>query len=89
MFKNVKAVSTLWLILSILISLIVGGLISYVWVMASYYNMPENTTLLIVTHVFFSAANARCFNVTVLNPSNSVSDVNLSLIHISEPTRPY
>jgi len=83
MFKNVKAVSTLWLILSILISLIVGGLISYVWVMSSYYNMPENTTLLIVTDVFFSAANARCFNVTVLNPSNSVSDVNITAIRLS------
>lgn len=81
--SNVKAISTLMLIILILCSVVLGALISYFWVMASYYNMPENTTLLIVEDVVFPVFNARYFNVTILNPSNSISDISITAIRLS------
>jgi len=80
---NKKAVSTLIMIILLLCSVVFGALISYLWVMANYYNMPENTTLLIVTDAAFPINNATYFNVTILNPSNSVSDVNITAIRLS------
>ncbi|MFZ0965568.1 MAG: hypothetical protein WAN82_02955 [Candidatus Bathyarchaeia archaeon] len=59
---------------------------SYLWVMANYYNMPEDTTLLIVTNVVFPippAINLTYFNVTILNPSYSISDVNITAVRLS------
>jgi len=71
------------LIILILCSVVLGALISYFWVMASYYNMPENTTLLIVDDVVFPVFNARYFNATILNPSNSISDISITAIRLS------
>jgi hypothetical protein len=51
--------------------------------MASYYNMPEESTMLIVENVVFPVSDARYFNVTILNPSNSISDVNLTAIRLT------
>jgi hypothetical protein len=51
--------------------------------MANYYNMPENTTFLVVTDVVFPANNATYFNVTILNPSNSISDANIAQIYLN------
>lgn len=81
--SNVKAISTLMLTILMLCSVVLGAVISYLWVMASYYNMPENTTLLIVEDAVFPVFNARYFNVTILNPSNSISDVNITAIRLS------
>lgn len=83
MLINKKAVSTLILIILLLCFMVFGALISYLWVMGNYYNMPENTTLLIVTDAAFPVNNATYFNVTILNPSNSVSDVNITAIRLS------
>lgn len=83
MFRKVKAISRLWLVILMLISFTLGTFISYLWVMGSYYNMPENTTLLIVTDAKFSVNNSRYFNVTILNPSNSISDINITAIRLS------
>jgi hypothetical protein len=83
---NKKAVSTLVLIILILCSLVFGALVSYLWVLGSYYNMPEDTTLLIVTNVLFPgppAIDLTYFNVTILNPSNSISNVNITAIRLS------
>ena len=80
---NKKAMSTLILIILLLCSMIFGALISYLWVMGNYYNMPENTTMLIVTDAAFPVNNATYFNVTILNPSNSISDVNITAIRLS------
>jgi hypothetical protein len=85
LLTNKKAVSTLILIILILCSAIFGALVSYLWVMANYYNMPD-TTLLIVTNVVFPgppALNLTYFNVTILNPSNSISDVNITAVRLS------
>jgi hypothetical protein len=79
---NKKAVSTLIMIILILCSVIFGALVSYLWVMASFYNMPQNTTLLVVHDAVFSANNVTHFNVTILNPSNSVSNANITAIRV-------
>jgi len=81
--SNRKAVSTLTLIVLMLCSAVFGALVSYLWVMSSYYNMPENTTLLIVEDVVFPISNARYFNATILNPSNSASDATITAICLS------
>ncbi len=78
MKKEVKGVSTFLAIILILAFTIIGAFISYMWVMAGYYKMPENATLLVVEDVTFSADNFTYFNVTILNPSNSALDVNIT-----------
>lgn len=81
--KETNAISALLLILLLLFFAILGGLASYLWVMSSYYNMPENTATLIVENAQFSVANFSYFNLTVLNPSNSASDLNISAFRLS------
>lgn len=80
---NSDAVSTLTLIILLLCSAVLGGIISYLVVMTNYYNMPEDTTLLIVQNVKFPVYDAGYFNVTILNPSNSASDANITAIRLS------
>ena len=86
LLKETKAISTFILIILMLCSVIFGALISYLWVMSIYYNMPEDTTLLIVTDAVFPGPptpDLTYFNVTILNPSNSISDVNITAIRLS------
>lgn len=83
MISDVRAVSTFILIILILCSAVLGALISYMLVMSNYYNMPENITLLIVENVAFPILDFTYFNVTILNPSNSASDVNITAIRLS------
>jgi len=80
--SDTKAISAFILLILLLCSLVFGALLSYLWVMASFYNMPENRTLLLVEEVAFPATNARFFNVTILNPSNSATDANITAIHL-------
>ena len=80
-----KAVSTLILIILLLCSAVFGALLSYLWVMANYYNMPENTSMLIVENAVFPDSpnlDFTYFNVTILNPSNSVYEVNITAIQV-------
>jgi hypothetical protein len=84
--KERSGISAVLLILLLLVSAIFGGLLSYLWVMSSYYNMPVNSTILVVENAQFSAANFSYFNVTVLNPSNSASGVNISSFRLTVET---
>lgn len=86
-----KAVSSFIMIILILCSVVFGALISYLWVMANYYNMPDNTAFLVVKDVAFLPNNVTYFNVTILNPSNSVSDSNITAIylHVNGTTEVY
>jgi hypothetical protein len=86
MLTEKKAVSTLVLIILLLCAVVFGAIISYLLVMTDYYNMPENTTLLIVENVVFPDSpilDVSYFNVTILNPSNSVLDVNITGIQLT------
>ena len=85
--RETKAISSLILILIILCSVIFGALASYMWVIANYYNMPEDTSLLVIEDVQFSVADFTHFNVTILNPSNSVIDVNITALLLRVETR--
>jgi hypothetical protein len=81
--KETRAISTLLLILLLLCSAVLGALVSYMWVMSSYYNMPEDSTLLVVEDVNFPVGNFSYFNLTVLNPSNSASDVDITAFRVT------
>lgn len=76
--KSNLTISSLWMALLILASLIIGALLSYMWVMAGFWNMPQNMTALVVEDVTFPSDNFTYFNVTLINPSNSASDLNLT-----------
>lgn len=75
--RKTRAVSTILFILLLLCAAIIGALVSYVWVIASYYNVPNSTTLSIESAVF-PVTNFTYFNLTILNPSYSPSDVNIT-----------
>jgi hypothetical protein len=70
------------MVLLILASLIIGALISYMWVMAAFWNMPQNVTTMVVEDVAFPSNDFTYFNVTVINPSNSISDLNLTAFKV-------
>jgi len=77
--KNLKALSKLSITILIITSLIIGALLSYLWVMGYYLTLgiktPEKPTLSI-KNVVFTSQNTSYFNVTFLNPSYS-KDTNL------------
>ena len=83
MRKRVKAVSTIFAILLMLLSAIIGALIAYTWAMAPFYLEPKNSLDLIVTGVNFPVNDANHFNVTVLNPSHSIGGANITGIYIT------
>ena len=71
----------------IFVSLIIGGFIAYLWVLSGYYNMPVNSLSLSVENVVFSPHDFTQFNVTVLNPSNSVSDLNITGFQVTDQSQ--
>ncbi|MDI6691576.1 MAG: hypothetical protein QME50_06935, partial [Candidatus Bathyarchaeota archaeon] len=83
MLINKKAVSTLILIILLLCSAILGALVSYLWVMANYYMEPENTVDLVITEVDFPVNHADYFYVTVMNPTHSISETNITEIYFT------
>lgn len=78
--KEIKAISTLFVILLVLVSLIVGGLLSYMWVISGYYYESSGTDL-IITDALFPLDQSGYFNLTVMNPSHS-STTNITDIYI-------
>ncbi len=81
-----RAISNLLMILLITASLIIGALVSYMWVMAAFWSMPQNVTTMVVEDVVFPSGNFTYFNVTVINPSNSISDLNLTTFKVVDET---
>jgi len=57
------------------------------WVMASYYNMPQDSTELAVEDIRFSVTDFSYFGLTVLNPSNSALDVNITGFNVRIDSR--
>lgn len=78
-----KGISAVIIIILILFASILGALISYLWVMASYYMEPENTVDLVITSVDFPVNHADYFYVTVMNPTHSSSDTNITEIYFT------
>jgi hypothetical protein len=81
--KEVKAISTLFAILLMLLSAIIGAFTAYMWTMAPFYLEPKNSVDLLVTGVDFPVNDANHFNVTVLNPSHSIGGANITGIYIT------
>jgi len=79
--KEIKAISTLLAILLMLISAIFGALLAYMWTMAPFYFEP-NTVDLVVTNLNFPVDHGTYFDLTVMNPSHSISGTNITDIYI-------
>ena len=79
---DVKAISTFMIIILIVISAVVGGIISYMFTIAQFIDLPEKTTI-VITGVYFDVKDASSFTVSVLNPSYSPTDANITRISIS------
>jgi len=83
--KNVKAISKLAIILLLLMAGTVGAILSYMLVMGYYvsigFRVPDKTSIA-VTNAIFPAENATMFNVTILNPSFSPSNANVTRIEV-------
>lgn len=86
LIHDVKGISKFILILLLLVSFIVGALLSYIWTMGFYapgeYHLPSKSNITI-ENVEFYAENATFFNVTLLNPSYSPSTVKIDTIMVS------
>jgi len=80
--SNLKAVSTLAIILLMIISAIIGGLLSYMFTIAFFTKIPEKTTVTI-TDVYFDKENARSFKISLLNPSYSPTNATVTRIALS------
>ena len=85
--KSNIAITNLFMVLLILASLIIGALISYMWVMAAFWNMPQNVTTMVVEDAVFPSGDFTYFNVTVINPSNSISDLNLTAFKVVDEAK--
>jgi len=99
--QNIKGFSKLAVILLILISFLLGAILSYIWTMGYYapneFNLPNQTSVTIEGMPAFFAENATYFNITVLNPSYSPTEAKIELIkaitgdgkvHIIDSTSP-
>jgi hypothetical protein len=76
--KNKKALSSLSLLILLLIAAIIGGIISYIWVTGYYMSLKEKIPgqdTVAITNLSFNPQNATTFNVTLLNPSYSPSNL--------------
>ncbi|MEM2281464.1 MAG: hypothetical protein QXZ68_05700 [Candidatus Bathyarchaeia archaeon] len=81
-YANARGLSTLVLILLIVISAIIGGIVSYAFTIAYYTSIPGETTLAIIG-VHINPNNVRVFNVTLLNPSYSPGNAKITRIAVS------
>ena len=81
--RNVTGISRIILILLLLIAFIAGALFSYVYTMGYYapseFLLPDKPVFSIQS-VEFSKQDTSFFYVTVVNPSYSLSDVNVNRI---------
>ena len=84
--RNVKAISKLLFILLLLLAMIIGSILSYLWVIGYYINLdirvPENTTLSIID-VSLNMQNTETFNITLLNPTYSPTEAKITEISVA------
>jgi hypothetical protein len=85
MRRSTVAISTLVTIILILIAAIVGAIIAYGWTLSSFYLEPENIVDVIITNADFEVNDARSFSVTIMNPSHSAGDTNITQIYVTAP----
>ena len=85
MLQGLHGISKLLLIILLLLAFIVGATLSYIWTMGYYaspeFQLPKKANITI-EDVAFSAQDTTFFNVTILNPSYSLSSVKVSQIAV-------
>jgi len=83
--RSAKGISTLSLLILLLVSGIVGAVLSYLWTVGYYvdkeWKVPEGTSITI-TNITFPIEDCEYFTVTVLNPSYSKADAYITGIAI-------
>jgi hypothetical protein len=79
--RNSKAVSNILLIILMLCALVFGGLLSYLWVMGNFYLEHERT--IAIKEAIFPVDHADFFNITVINPSHSVSAAEITEVYFT------
>jgi hypothetical protein len=79
--RNSKAVSNILMIILILCALVFGGLLSYLWVMGNFYF--EHERAIAIKEAVFPVDHADFFNVTVINPSHSISSANITEVYFT------
>lgn len=81
--RDFKAISRLLLVLLLLLSMIVGAILSYIWAIGYFITLesviPKKTTISIENVNFFSQ-NKSYFFVTLLNPSYSPNEAHVTEI---------
>ncbi|MCK4476913.1 hypothetical protein KAU88_00075 [Candidatus Bathyarchaeota archaeon] len=90
MLRSTKGISTLSLLILLLSSGITGAVLSYLWTVGYYvqqgYKTPEDITTITITNVTFPIENSTYFDVTVLNPSYSKGDANVTSVALVATT---
>lgn len=90
MLRNTKGISRLSLLILLLASGTVGVVLSYLWTVGYYvetgFKVPEGVTTITITNVTFPIGNSAYFDVTILNPSYSKADANITGIAIVAAT---
>ena len=81
-----KAVSTLAMILLIIVSAVLGGLITYLFTVGAFVLVPGSTVT--INNIYFDKQNAESFKIEVLNPSFSSANVTLNRIAIAIGANP-
>jgi len=71
------------MIILLLVAVIFGALISYMWVMGNFYLEPENAVDLSITEAVFPVNHADYFNLTIMNPTHSASGTNITRIYLT------
>jgi len=104
LFRSAKGISKLSLIILLLATGTVGAVLSYLWTIGYYVEMghyiPEEIAIA-VQNVTFPIENSSYFDATIINPSYSTADANITTIVIintsggfdavssTEPSVPY
>lgn len=86
LIQNAIGISKLILILLLLISAIVGAVLTYMWTEGYYQSIGFRileTATVTITNVAFDSQDPTFFNVSILNPSISPSSVTVTRIMVS------
>ncbi len=80
LIQNTRSVSKLILVLLLVISFLIGALLSYIYTMGFYvsseFKLPSSS-IITIESVEFSEQDTSFFNITVLNPSYSPTSANI------------
>jgi hypothetical protein len=86
LIRNAIGISKLIIILLLLVSAIVGAVLTYMWTEGYYQSIGFQileTATVTITNVAFDSQDPTFFNVSILNPSISPSSVTVTRIMVS------